>query len=123
LALLPAGCSDRGADPADPGGGGPVAVSYAADVQPIWNASCVGCHGGTAGLELAAPGSRAALVGVASTNWPGQRVVPGDPDASVLYRKLTGDGGVGDRMPQGGALDAADIETVRRWIAEGAHDN
>lgn len=123
LVLLCTGCSDRGADPTGPGGGEPPPVSYAADVQPIWNANCVGCHGGTAGLFLEAPGSRANLVGAASTNWSGQRVVAGDPDASILYRKLTGDSGVGDRMPQGGALGAGDLETVRRWIAEGALDN
>jgi hypothetical protein len=122
LGLL-AGCSDRGADPAAPGGGGPDPVSYAADVQPIWNAHCVGCHGGTAGLFLEAPGSRANLVGAASTNWGGLRVVAGDPAASILYRKLTGDAAVGDRMPQGGTLTAGELETVRRWIAEGAADN
>ena len=123
LLLGAGGCSDRGSDPVAPGGGGPAPVSYAADVQPIWNANCTGCHGGTAGLELAAPDSRADLVGVASTNWGGVRVAAGDPAASVLYRKISGDGGVGDRMPQGGVLGADDIETVRRWIAEGALDN
>ncbi len=118
-----AGCSDRGSAPTAPGGGGATPVSYAAEVQPIWNGHCIGCHGGTAGLELAAPGSRANLVGVVSTNWGGVRVAAGDPAASVLYRKISGDSGVGDRMPQGGVLNADDIETVRRWIAEGAPDN
>ena len=123
LVLGACGCSDRGSDPMDPGGGGPAPVSYAADVQPIWNANCTGCHGGTAGLELSPPDSRAALVSVASTNWGGVRVAAGDPAASVLFRKISGDSGVGDRMPQGGALGADDIEMVRRWIAEGALDN
>ena len=124
LATLGAGgCSDRGSDPAAPGGGGPTPVSYAAEVQKIWNDHCIGCHGDNAGLDLAAPGSRANLVGVASTNWGGVRVAAGDPAASVLYRKISGDSGVGDRMPQGGALATDDIETVRRWIAEGALDN
>lgn len=122
LLMSAGGCSDRGRDPIAPGGG-TVPVSYADDVQPIWSAHCTGCHGGTAGLELGAPDSRANLVGVASANWGGVLVVAGDPAASILYRKLTGDGGVGDRMPQGGALGAGDIETVRRWIAEGAPDN
>lgn len=123
LAFAAGGCSDRGGDPAAPDGGGPAPVSYAADVQPIWNANCIDCHGGTAGLELEAPGSRADLVGVASTGWAGVRVAAGDPAASILYRKISGDSGVGDRMPQGGALGNDDIETVRRWIAEGALDN
>ena len=123
LALLLAGCSDHGTEPPQDGGGGPASVSYAADVQPLWDASCVGCHGLSGGLDLSVPNSRANLVGVASTSWGGVRVTAGDPDQSILYRKLIGDGGVGDRMPQGGALEPADIETVRRWIVEGALDN
>lgn len=122
LLVSAGGCGDRGSDPTAPGDG-MAPVSYAEDVQPIWSAHCTGCHGGTAGLELGAPDSRANLVGVASANWGGVLVVAGDPTTSILYRKLTGDGGVGDRMPQGGALGAGDIETVRRWIAEGALDN
>ncbi len=123
LAAALGGCSDKGSDPVVPGG--PDPVSYTLDVQPIWDGNCVGCHGagGNGGLDLRAPGSRGNLVDAASQNWGGMRVVPGEPDASVLYRKLTGDGAVGPRMPQGGALAADDIETVRRWIAEGAQDN
>jgi hypothetical protein len=120
-----AGCSDRGTEGAGPTAPGTDPVSYAADVQPLWNAQCVGCHGagGNGGLDLRAPDSRAALVGVASVNWPGALVTAGEPDASVLYLKLVGAPGVGARMPQGGALGADALETVRRWIAEGALDN
>ena len=119
-----AGCSDRGTEPTSPGGGVDP-VSYAADVQPIWNANCTGCHGagGNAGLDLRMPDSRSNLVGMASTNWTGQRVVASEPNLSVLYRKLSGAAGVGDRMPQGGMLAPDEIETVRLWIAEGALDN
>ena len=122
--LLLAGCSDRGTEPGLPGGGDDP-VSYTADVQPIWNANCIGCHGdgGNGGLDLRMPGSRANLVDVPSPSWPGLRVVAGEPDSSVLYLKLTGTAGVGDRMPQGGSLGADDTEIVRLWIAEGALDN
>jgi mono/diheme cytochrome c family protein len=123
LALLLAGCSDHGTDPPLDSGDGHASVSYAKDVQPIWDTNCVVCHGISGGLDLSGPGSRANLVGIASTNWGGVRVAAGDPDQSILYRKLTGDAGTGDRMPQGGALDPADIEVVRRWIVEGAQDN
>ena len=122
--LLLAGCSDRGTEP-DPPGGGDDPVSYAMEVQPIWNANCIGCHGdgGNAGLDLRMPDSRGNLVDVASTNWTGQRVVAGEPDLSVLYLKIDGAGGVGGRMPLGGMLASDEIETVRLWIAEGALDN
>ncbi len=51
------------------------------------------------------------------------RVVPGDPDASFLMRKLTGELGAGQgaAMPLGNPrLDEADIERIRAWIAAGA---
>lgn len=124
--LLVVGCSDRGTEPL-PGGDDPGIdpVSYATDVQPVWTANCTGCHGagGNAGLDLRAPDSRENLVGMTAVNWPGLRVTAGDPDQSVLYLKLMGASGVGDRMPQGGVLDGGALETVRRWIAEGALDN
>jgi hypothetical protein len=48
------------------------------------------------------------------------RVVPGDPDKSLLYLKLAGHPPCGDPMPATGALDAAKVEIVRSWIAAGA---
>lgn len=125
VSVVAVGCSDRGTEPEPGGGGGVGSVSYAADVQPVWNAQCVGCHGagGSGGLDLRSPDSRTNLVGAASANWTGELVVPGEPENSVLYLKLTGAPGVGDRMPQGGTLDADALETVRRWIADGAPDN
>ncbi len=134
LALLPlalAGC-DTQAD--DTGGGDTDAdtdadLSYAMDIQTIWNVSCgTGCHMGTAaggGLPLDADRGYTNLVNVASQQAKGlDRVEPGDHLASYLWRKLDGShidvGGVGDRMPGGGSLDAADIATVEAWIDAGA---
>ena len=68
-------------------------VSYASQLQPIWNASCTtNCHGGnrpSAGLNLVSGASYGSLVNV-----PGDcgkmRVLPGAPDNSYLVNKLTG---------------------------------
>ena len=50
-----------------------------------------------------------------------KRVAPGDPTNSYLYRKITGVGITGDRMPQGGPyLSDAQIALVRDWIRRGA---
>jgi hypothetical protein len=120
------GCADRG-DPVAPAGEGPnpePTVSYQNDVQPIWNANCLSCHGGNGGLFLTASISRANLVGVVSFGYaPAIRVVPGEPDSSVLFQKLSGNSLFGQRMPAGGALSADDLETVRLWVEEGALDN
>ncbi|RKZ11987.1 hypothetical protein DRQ50_12680 [bacterium] len=124
--LVLVGCSDHGTEPPSGGGGsGTTTVSYAADVQPIWTANCTVCHGagGNAGLDLRMPDSRTHLVDVDAVNWPGKLVVADESDQSVLYLKLMGAPGVGDRMPQGGVLGTGALETVRRWIVEGALDN
>ena len=124
IAVL-AGCTDHGAAPEPAAPPGPAPVSFAAEIQPIFDANCILCHGagGNGGLDLRAPGSRGNLVGAASATYTGVRVQPGEPDDSILYLKLSGAAGVGDRMPPTGALPAPTLELVRRWIAEGATDN
>jgi hypothetical protein len=51
--------------------------------------------------------------------------MPGNPDQSYLYKKITGAPDiVGSRMPlAGGPLSAADIDLVRQWIQAGAPNN
>jgi hypothetical protein len=71
----------------------------------------------------------AALLGVASTSahcggHGAQLVVPGHPESSLLYQKLSAAPPCGDRMPQGATpLTDAQLEMVRSWIAAGALDN
>lgn len=123
LALL-IGCADEGAVLLSPGGGNEIL--YARDIQPLWDRDCTGCHvaGGTADLDLTAGNSHAALVGVPASGYAANRVTAGDPGSSVLYGKLADNGLYGGPMPEGGpALSAAELELVRRWIADGAFDN
>ena len=118
------GCSDEGADPVAPAP--PEGVSFSAQVKPIFNAICSGCHGlnGNGGLDLREGQAFGNLVGVESQGYPGHRVVPGDPDSSVLHRKLNGLSGVDDQMPLGGPpLPEASLNLIRDWIFEGAKDN
>jgi hypothetical protein len=50
-----------------------------------------------------------------------QRVAPGDPSNSYLYRKITGAGITGERMPlQMPPLSDDKIRLVRDWIRRGA---
>jgi hypothetical protein len=101
----------------------------------VFDQSCAvsGCHDSQstqAGLLLETGASYANLVGAAPTNadaaaagW--ERVLPGDPDASFLYRKVTGDlpAGFGSPMPLARPpLDASLIEIIRLWIQAGAPD-
>lgn len=51
------------------------------------------------------------------------RIVPGDPDASLLVRKVAdGPAPCGERMPAGTfpRMPAEDVEVLRAWIASGA---
>lgn len=53
-------------------------------------------------------------------------VVPGDPEASLLFTKVSRDDPpCGARMPHvpGVVLDAREIEQIRQWIALGAQED
>lgn len=111
------------------GGGDGGSCDFAGDVQPIFTASCAlgGCHAGATaqlGLDLGEGVAYAALVGVDSASQPGTlRVSPGDPAASLLLLKVGPTPPVGQRMPLGGALSAAEIATLEAWVAAGAPES
>jgi len=52
-----------------------------------------------------------------------QRVVPHEPENSLLYRKLAQTAPCGQQMPPGGQLSLAARERVREWIMLGAKDD
>jgi mono/diheme cytochrome c family protein len=90
----------------------------------FFEATCTSCHAPGAllgGLDLKTD-PVAALVGVASPTYGSVRVVAGDPDGSLLIRKLRGTQSPqeGVQMPLGGTLEAEQIEAVVAWVAAGA---
>ncbi|MBC8192591.1 MAG: T9SS type A sorting domain-containing protein [Candidatus Marinimicrobia bacterium] len=96
-----------------------LAVDYETEIQPIWNANCMGCHGTQGGLNLADGQSFANLVDVEANGYPGvMRVASGDPSTSVLYNKVANTGVNGGVMPQGGSLTAEQIALISTWITE-----
>jgi hypothetical protein len=81
------------------------------------------CHGGGGQVGLHLPDSPPNLVNVPSTEVPTvMRVLPGDPEHSYLYWKITGDSRIdGGRMPLlAPPLASGDIEVLRSWIEAGA---
>jgi hypothetical protein len=103
----------------------PMVPALSDEIQPIFTTSCAiaNCHigDGAAQLNLEAGRAFAELVGVPSTEVDSLLVVPGDPDASYLFEKITvEEPRQGDRMPIGNALDPLDVEAVRQWIEGGA---
>jgi hypothetical protein len=129
LAAGLAACSDSGKNPT--GDGNPdTTVTFAADVQPIFTASCAttDCHTGTQptmGLRLTSDVSYGNIVNRPSQEAPAYKLVrPSKPDSSYLYRKVEGASGInGARMPFGGALPEASTELIRHWIVQGALAN
>lgn len=110
------------------------AVSFAAQIQPLFDARCVVCHqygAAQAGLSLEEGDAHRNLVGVASTESKLLRVAPGEPEQSYLLHKLRGThvsvGGTGARMPlaDNGAAPLSDAEQalIVTWIEQGAPDN
>ena len=91
-----------------------------ADLEPILQARCVMCHASAApSAGLALDGLDALLAGSAR----GQVVVPGDPDASELVRRLRGESL--PRMPLTGPpyLTDEEIDLFVGWIAAGAESD
>ncbi len=89
------------------------------------------CHGANAGnLQMTTRDEAyASLVGAPASGFACaevdlDRVVPGDPEASLLMNKIeTATPLCGGPMPPGGSLSPEDIARVRRWIEDGAQDN
>jgi len=89
------------------------------------NCAVPGCHGGAGtqqGLRLDPGFSYGSLINVQSPQDPTLiRVIPFNPDGSLIVRKLEGTQPVGDRMPQGGPyLPQSTIDVIRQWILNGA---
>jgi hypothetical protein len=122
-------------------GGAPSIVAnptYAADIAPILATNCAPCH--TTDAAAGYNWSYDTLVTNSAITSPlaetckyiddsNRRVVPGDPDHSLLWIKLALDqhqnsaNGCGDHMPQEGSghiLTTAQLDTIRRWIVQGA---
>jgi hypothetical protein len=131
LVLLVALACGRLKEPTDPGGGSgdPIdpTATFTRVQNEIFTPTCaqLGCHdplGRQESLILSPGRAYAMTVGVASVETPQlPRVTPSDPASSYLYRKVTGSGITGDRMPQGGPyLNDAQIKLVSDWIRRGA---
>jgi hypothetical protein len=118
-------CSDMG-DPAPPVKPVvPTDVKFGRDVQAIFNARCAipACHVQPlpkAFCNLTEDSSYANLVNVPTKVFsPGVRVTPFDLNNSVLYLLVRG-----GQMPASGShLTTVQIQTIRKWIEDGAPNN
>ena len=102
----------------------PKNVSYSKAVQPILSKNCSECHApGKPGLEAS---------GLDTTSYAslmkggkfGALVKPGDAFTSALNMLVEGRAHPSIRMPHGkDKLPAADIETLKSWVNQGAKND
>ena len=88
----------------------------AQDTYAIFEGSCLICHGSDGAYRETLLMEHDALIEKGT-------VVPGNPNASELYKRLLGPTESGAQMPFGQPqLPAQSIDTIRRWIVAGAPD-
>ena len=93
-----------------------VAVSYADEVQPIFDQHCVECHGNEnteLGLNLAT------YEGAMAGSDYGTVIEPGNPGGSLLIDMMES----GDMPEDADPVPAEEIEIIKTWISEGAENN
>jgi hypothetical protein len=105
----------------DPSPGTSPDVEFNRDIRPILSDRCYQCHGPDGAKRKA--NLRLDQESPAKAIHDGRRAIAsGDLEASELYRRITAFDD-SDRMPpvkSGKTLSAAEIERIRRWIADGA---
>jgi hypothetical protein len=98
----------------------PDSLSFSGDIQPIFTKNCIDsdCHSGgnpPGGLNLSEGKSYQVLSkkgsGYLSTS---------DPKSSLLYSKLVTKN---DPMPPDKPLSSCEIESIRKWMEQGALNN
>jgi hypothetical protein len=101
-------------------------VTYATDIKPILDASCVKCHNGADATKK--PKARLALdtlAGILKGGRDGKVVLPGDSAKSVLVLSVAHAGSDPDSfMPKGKdakKLTDDQIGLIRAWIDQGAN--
>ena len=93
----------------------PAQQGVTQDTYAIFEQSCFNCHGPDGAYKETLLIEHSELVKANGS------VVPGNPEASRLYKRLLGEGG--QLMPLGGPpLPDSQIETVKNWILAGAPD-
>src|SRR4051812_22435969 len=87
-------------------------IDFAKDVLPILRQKCATCHSGAqpaSGMRL---DRKSAVISR-------RGVVPGSSENSFLFHRISGSS-YGMQMPPTGALKPDQVDTIKRWIEQGA---
>ena len=100
-------------------------VSFSQEVRPILEANCLSCHqAGGAGFE-ASGFSMVSYDDLMKGTDAGPMVIPGDVEGSNLLVLMEGRADPSISMPHGSMkpVPQNEIDTIRRWIEQGAKNN
>jgi hypothetical protein len=106
----------------DAGQASSAAVDFDTHIRPVLAGTCLRCHGGVrelGDLHLGDLHLGEASRALAPAKSGRRAIVPGDPKASELLRRIA-DGGPDRMPPDGEPLTPAQVEAFRRWIRAGA---
>jgi hypothetical protein len=95
-------------------------IEFNRDIRPILTAQCTGCHGGVKEAGGISFVFRDKALAIGESGNP--TIVPGNPDASELMRRVTSSEPdlVMPHPDHGPPLPPEEIAKLRQWIAEGA---
>ena len=99
-----------------------ASIDFNRDIRPILSKNCYACHGPDAKSRTTKMRLDKRESAVAKNKKGEAPVVPGNPEASELIRRVSCND-ENDRMPPqetGNRLTPEQIATLKRWIVEGA---
>ena len=97
---------------------GAATIDFARDIEPILIKRCSECHGPDKQKSNLRLDSRAAALKAGKSG--ALALVPGQPDASELIKRITSTDSDEVMPPKGARLTESEVATMRRWIADGA---
>lgn len=135
-AWVDAGAPECGDVVVPPGGGTPAApqvpevVRFSEHVQPVLSTFCISCHGGgdpEGDFSVEPDRAYRNLMAESDCDSHSWRVVPGDPEGSVLWRTLVGHSDCAPAMPYKTpglkSVSETDFLIIEKWIAQGAQND
>src|SRR5579872_6064673 len=93
-------------------------IDFRKDIEPIFRASCIGCHGPAMQQSGLRVDDRTALIKGGYSGKPA--IVAGNSAASPLIQRVSGVAGLIAMPPGGARLSAEQIGVLRAWIDQGA---
>lgn len=112
--LFIAGCSNEGAE-----------VSYSKEVRPILDKSCLECHKASGTGEQKSGLNMESYESLMKGTKFGPVIEPGSGASSTLIRLISGHADPSLKMPHGDRqpIPEKDVETIKRWVDQGAKNN